>query len=67
MRFLVFVRISANRKRTFRIDAATPEEAQSKLPNRLHPDERDSVIIDKIEIDPQSIGDEEPYGVYLHE
>ncbi len=67
MVYLLNVRLANNKKHTFRIEGKNEAEVRRKLPNRLPPQERDDYCIDSVEIDPKSLGDEEPYGVFLHE
>jgi len=67
MVYLLHVRVDNTKNHTFKIVAKDEDEAKNKLPYRLPPDKRESYIIDSIEIDPKSIGDEEPYGVFLNE
>ncbi len=67
MRYLLHVRVSGDKKRTYRIDARSEEEAKERLTPRLAPHEREDVIIDSIEIDPASIVDDEAFGIFLND
>lgn len=67
MRYLLHVRVGEGKKRTYRIDAKSEAEAKERLPSRLAPQERENVIIDAIEIDPASLGSEEPFGIFLND
>lgn len=67
MLYLVQIRLEDKRKRTFRIEASNEEEAVKKLPNRLPPSERESFTLESVKVDPSTLGDEEPYGVFLNE
>lgn len=65
MRYLIDVRIEG-KIRQYRIDADTEAQALERLKLRLPPHQRDGVIIDAISIDPASIPDEDPFGVFLN-
>ncbi len=64
MQYLVDIRINEGSTRTYRIDAKTEEEALERLKLRLPPQQRDAFVVDLIKIDPASITDEEPYGIF---
>lgn len=64
MHYLVDVRVDGEKKRTYRIDAKDETEAKARLMPRLSPAQRDTVIIDSIKIDPATVGDEDPFGVF---
>lgn len=67
MRFIVEIRVSGDKKRTYKIDAKGEEEVHERLISRLAPKERDSVIIDAVRPDPAALptGDE-PFGIFLN-
>jgi len=64
VRFIINIRLKSKTKYTYTIDANTEEEALERLKLRLPPDEHESVIVDAIRIDPKSIINEGPYGVF---
>ncbi|MDA3946327.1 MAG: hypothetical protein PF439_06570 [Helicobacteraceae bacterium] len=64
MQYLIDIRINEGRKRTYRIDAKTEEEALERLKLRLPPQQRDVFVVDMIKIDPATVVDEDPYGVF---
>ena len=67
MQYLIDVRVDGRKKSTFRVNAKTETEALERLPLRLSPQQRDTYIVDAIKIDPSSIGNEEPYGIFTGE
>ncbi|MEA1918723.1 MAG: hypothetical protein U9N52_02695 [Campylobacterota bacterium] len=67
MEYILHVRVLENKKRSYRITAKDEDEAKERLLTRLAPKERDGVIVDSIEIDPASLGSEEPYGIFLND
>jgi hypothetical protein len=67
MLYLLHVRTDDTKKYTFRIVANSEAEAKEKLPSRLPPEKRTNYILDSIEIDPKSMGNDELYGVFLNE
>jgi len=67
MQYLIDVRVDGHKKSTFRINAKTESEALQRLPLRLSPKQRETYIVDAIKIDPSSIGNEEPYGIFTGE
>ena len=64
MQYLIDIRIDGRKKSTFRVDAKSEEQALERLKLRLPPQQRDSFIVDAVRVDPASVGDEEPYGVF---
>jgi hypothetical protein len=62
--YILHVRVFESKKRTYKISAKDEDEARTRLLTRLAPSEREGVIIDSIEIDPSSLGDEEPFGIF---
>jgi len=64
MQYLIDIRIDGSKKSTFRVDAKSEEQALERLKLRLPPQQRDSFIVDAVRVDPASVGDEEPYGVF---
>lgn len=64
MRYLIDIRIDGTKKRTYPIDAKDEEEAKQRLKLRLPPHQRDGIVIDAITIDPASLANEEPYGIF---
>jgi len=66
MRYLIDVRVEG-KTRLYPIDASNEGEALERLKLRLPPHQRDTVIIDSIAIDPASIPDEDPFGIFLPE
>ncbi len=67
MKYLIDVRIDGRKKSTFRVDGNNEAQALERLALRLPPQQRDNYIVDAIKIDPASIGDEEPYGIFTGE
>ena len=67
MHYLIDIRIDGSKKSTFRVDAKSETQALERLVPRLPPQHRESFIVDAIKIDPASIGDEEPYGIFGEE
>jgi len=67
MRYLINVRVDGDKKRTYPIDAEDETQAQARLLLRLPPHQRDGVIVDDIKIDPASLINAEPYGIFGEE
>ncbi len=67
MKYLIDVRIDGRKTTTFRVDGKDEAQALERLALRLPPQERDNFVVDAIKIDPASIGDEEPYGIFTGE
>ena len=67
MRYLINVRVDGDKKRTYPIDAADEAQAKERLLLRLPPQQRDGVIVDDIKLDPASIIDTDPYGIFGEE
>lgn len=64
-RYIVKVRVVGNKKRSYKITGEDTNEVKEKLLTRLHPDHRESVIIDSIEIDPETIRADDPFGTFF--
>ncbi|HHH72268.1 MAG TPA: hypothetical protein ENL04_00380 [Sulfuricurvum sp.] len=64
MRYLLNVRVDGDKKRTYPIDARDETEAKERLLTRLPPKQREGVIVDTIKIDPASLVEESPFGIY---
>jgi len=64
MRYLINVRVDGDKKRTYPVDAADETQARERLLLRLPPHQREGVIIDTIKIDPASLVNEDPYGIF---
>jgi hypothetical protein len=67
MQYLIDIRIDGRKKSTFRVDGKNEKQALERLALRLPPQQRSNYIVDAIKIDPASIGDEEPYGIFTEE
>jgi hypothetical protein len=67
MRFLVNVRVEGDKKRLYPIDAEDETQAKERLLLRLPPHQRDTLIVDDIRIDPASIINTDPYGIFGEE
>lgn len=67
MQYLIDILIDGHKKSTFRVDGKNEKQALERLELRLPPQKRDSYSVDAIKIDPASIGDEEPYGIFTGE
>jgi hypothetical protein len=65
MIFIIDIRIDEEQKRTYKIEAKDETEAKERLKLRLPPHQRDTLLIDSIQIDPATVGGEEPYGTFL--
>jgi len=65
--YILHVRVLESKVRTYKITAKDEEQARVRLLTRLAPGEREGVIIDSIAIDPASLGEEEPFGVFLND
>lgn len=65
MRYLIDIRLEG-KSRLYPIDADNKTQAIERLKLRLPPHQRESIIIDSIEIDPASIPNDDPFGVFLH-
>lgn len=66
MIFIIDIRIE-EQKRTYKIEAKDEAQAKERLMLRLPPDQRDTLTIDSIQIDPSTVGDDEPYGSFWGE
>ena len=64
MRYIINITLASKESRKYLVDASEEDEAKERLLLRLHPDQRDTVKIDSIEIDPTSIIYENPFGIY---
>lgn len=64
LRYLINVRVDGDKKRTYPVDAEDETQAKERLLLRLPPHQRESVIIDEIKIDPASLVDKDPYGLF---
>jgi hypothetical protein len=67
MRYLINVRVDGDKKRVYPIDAEDETQARERLLLRLPPHQRDGVIVDDIRIDPASLIDTDPYGIFGEE
>ncbi|MDM5270886.1 hypothetical protein PGH07_01695 [Sulfurovum sp. zt1-1] len=67
MIFIIDIRIDGKQKRTYRIEAKEETQAKERLMLRLPPSQRDTLIIDSIQIDPATLNNDEPYGSFLGE
>lgn len=65
MRYLIDIRLEG-KSRLYPIDAENEVQAIERLKLRLPPNQRESILIDSIEIDPSSISHDDPFGVFLH-
>ena len=65
MRYLIDIRLEG-KSRLYPIDAENETQAIERLKLRLPPHQRESIIIDSIEIDPSSISNDDLFGVFLH-
>ncbi|MDD2782309.1 hypothetical protein [Sulfuricurvum sp.] len=65
MRYLIDIRLEG-KSRLYPIDADNETQAVERLKLRLPPHQRESIIIDSIEIDPASIPNDDPFGIFLH-
>lgn len=64
MKFLIDIRLEGKVRR-YPIDASNQEEAVERLKLRLPPNQRETFVIDSIELDPSSIPEDDPFGVFL--
>jgi len=67
MHYIIDVRVDQDKKRTYRINAKDETEAKERLKDRLPPHQRDSLIIDDINIDMSTMVQDDPYGVFGEE
>lgn len=67
MIFIIDIRIDGKQKRTYRIEAKEETQAKERLMLRLPPSQRDTLIIDSIQIDSATLNNDEPYGSFLGE
>ena len=65
MRYLIDIRLEG-KSRLYPINADTESQAIERLKLRLPPHQRESFVIDSIEIDPASIPNDDPFGIFLH-
>ncbi len=65
MRYLIDVGIEG-KNRIYPIDADNETQAIERLKLRLPPHQRESIEIHSIKIDPASIPDDDPFGVFLN-
>jgi len=66
MRYIVTIRLNKE-NRTYLVDAADEAQVKERLLLRLPPNQRDKCQIDEIKIDPNSIKNEDPYGIFSGE
>lgn len=64
MKFLIDILLEGKVRR-YPIDASNQEEAVERLKLRLPPNQRETFVIDSIELDPSSIPEDDPFGVFL--
>lgn len=64
MKFLIDIRLEGKVRR-YPIDASNQEEAVERLKLRLPPNQRETFVIDSIELDPSSIPEDDPFGIFL--
>lgn len=64
MKFLIDIRLEGKVRR-YPIDASNQEEALQRLKLRLPPNQREIFVIDSIELDPTSIPEDDPFGLFL--
>jgi len=67
MRYIIEIRIATKNKRSYKIDAKDEKEAIDRLNLRLPKEQRDNYIVDSISIDPLSLNNEEPFGIFTGE
>jgi len=67
MHYIIDVRVDQDKKRTYRINAKDETEAKERLKDRLPPHQRDSLIIDDINIDMSTMVQDDPYGIFGEE
>jgi lipase chaperone LimK len=65
MRYLIDIRLEGKSRR-YPINAENEVQAIERLKLRLPPHQRESIIIDSIDIDPASIPNDDLFGVFLH-
>ncbi|UFS61647.1 hypothetical protein LOH54_08215 [Sulfurimonas sp. HSL-3221] len=67
MRYLINVRVDGTKKRTYPVEAADETQAKERLLLRLPPHQRETLIVDEIKIDPASLVNADPYGIFGEE
>ncbi len=63
MRYFIQIRVGES-NRLYPVEASSQEEAIERLKLRLPPDQRNSIQIDSIAIDPRSLGSDSPFGEF---
>ena len=63
MRYLINVRVDGTKKRTYPVET----QAKERLLLRLPPHQRETLIVDEIKIDPASLVNADPYGIFGEE
>jgi len=66
MRYIVSIRLNKE-KRTYFIDAVDEAQVKERLLLRLPPNQRAKCQIDEIKLDPKSIVESEPFGIYTED
>ena len=66
MRYIATIRLNKE-KRTYLIDAADETQVKKRLLLRLPPHQRDNCQIDEIKLDPKSLAESEPFGMYTED
>lgn len=66
MRYIMEIHID-EKAYTYHIDAKDEDQAYERLLLRLAPNKREFVKVDTIQIDPNSIMPQEPYGIFTGE
>ena len=59
MPYIFTIRTTDDKRLTFRIDALTETEARARLEFRLPPEQRDSAVIEEMQIDLTAIDDDD--------
>jgi len=66
MRYIVTVHLNKE-KRTYLIDATDENQVKERLLLRLPHNQRDNCKINEIKIDPKSLVESEPFGIYVED
>jgi len=66
MRYIVTVRLNKE-NRTYLVDAVDEAQVKERLLLRLPPNQRDNCQINEIKIDPKSLVESEPFGIYVED
>lgn len=67
MQYIIEIRTAEQKKSSYRIEAASEQEALERLKLRLPPEKRDTFTVDSLRIDLTTVGVDDPYGIFGEE